>query len=174
MFLLILSEKNFIFLLNINNKHIFNFLFLKNFNFLYYFIHNYYNNTLHKNSFNYNFLKKRSLDYFDKYGFYKNNKFITNKLNNVFVTLYKHSIYKNLIRKKNINYIFLNLTNAGLYNQKFINFFYEYCFNKKNFLMLNDDYSIIYPLYKQLYNNNSLYLYKNFFFLNPINFTFKN
>lgn len=32
----------------------------------------------------------------------------------------------------------------------------------------------MYPLYSVFYGNYQLYLYKEFFFLNPINFTFKN
>lgn len=59
-------------------------------------------------------------------------------------------------------------------NKNFINFFYYLSFNKGNFIILDSEYSHIYPLYKFIYGLNTLQLYKNFFFLKPVYFTRKN
>ena len=49
-------------------------------------------------------------------------------------------------------------------NKNFINFFYSLIFNKNKFIILDSDYSHIYPLYKFIYGLNTLQLQKNFFF----------
>lgn len=66
-----------------------------------------------------------------------------------------------------------NINNYYL-NKNFLNFFYYLTFNKGNFIVLDTDYSHIYPLYKFIYGLNTLQLYKNYFFLKPIYFTRKN
>ena len=56
----------------------------------------------------------------------------------------------------------------------FFNFFYNYCFNKNNFIVLDNDYSSIYPIYRSIYGYNFLSLYKTFFFIEPKYFILKN
>lgn len=160
-----LNSNNIVF----KNNFYFSFFFLKDFNLLCYFLPKFYNNK------NYLYLQKKNFNYFNNYEvfFKKDKKIILFKLNYNFFNIYKQLLSNNLTKKKFLSHRMLNIWNINSYNIRFINFFYDYCFNKKNFLILNDDYSIIHPVYKHLYGANNLYLYKNFFFLKTVNFTFK-
>lgn len=82
-----------------------------------------------------------------------------------------------------INFFFLkksqklNIINFNFFyknNQSFFNFFYNYCLNKNNFIILDNNYNSLYPVYKHLYGYNFLYLYKSFFFVDSKNFILKN
>ena len=68
--------------------------------------------------------------------------------------------------------MFFNKNNIFL-NKSFINFFYSLTLNKNNFIILDSEYSHVYPLYKFIYGVSTLQLYKNFFFLKPVYFTRK-
>jgi hypothetical protein len=114
---------------------------------------------------------------------YRNNEYyITNKIKNKFIKpkfLLKLNSYFNIFYKdaKVIDeYSFKLMFNKDNYflNKSFLNFFYSLTFNRNNFIILDSDYSHIYPLYKFIYGLNTLQLYKNFFFLKPIYFTRKN
>lgn len=83
-------------------------------------------------------------------------------------------MFENKFIKINNNDIFLIYTYNLNVNKNFINFFFNYCFKKNNFLVLDNNYLIIYPLYKFIYGFKNVSLYKNFFFIKPVNFTFKN
>jgi hypothetical protein len=155
------------------------FFFLKNFNDLYFF-YNFYNkinfNLLASVPIKTKFLNKNLIIFqinFNKNNF-KKKQIINYKLNRYFLSFYTYSSYNNHNIKKNWHNIIYNLPLIYTFNNSFINFFYNYCFKKKNFIILNDDYHAIYPLYKFMFGINFLHIYKNFFFLKPINFTFKN
>jgi hypothetical protein len=104
----------------------------------------------------------------------KKKQIINYKLNRYFLSFYTYSSYNNQNIKKNWNSIIHNLPLIYTFNNNFINFFYNYCLKKNNFIILNDDYSIVYPLYKFIFGINFLHTYKSFFFFKPVNFTFKN
>lgn len=87
---------------------------------------------------------------------------------------YFNVFYKNLKFINNYNSMLIFNKDNIFINKNFVNFFYSLLFKKKNFIILDSDYSHIYPLYKFIYGVNSLQLYKNFFFLKPIYFTRKN
>lgn len=116
-----------------------------------------------------NFYKKN--DYYIKNKF--NHKFIKPlfyvKLNNYFNVFYKNIKFLDNYNSK----LIFNKNNSYL-NKNFLNFFYYLTFNKNNFIILDSDYSHIYPLYKYIHGLNTLQLYKNYFFLKPIYFTRKN
>jgi hypothetical protein len=59
------------------------------------------------------------------------------------------------------------------FNKNFINLFSNLTLKKNNFLILDNTYSHIFPLYKFIFGLSSLYAYKSFFFLKPIYFTQK-
>lgn len=67
-----------------------------------------------------------------------------------------------------------NLYFVYYFNKNFISFFFNLNLQKKKFLILDNHYSYIYPLYKYIFGLNTLSLYKNFFFLKPVFFTRKN
>lgn len=92
-----------------------------------------------------------------KLSIYLNNYLFFFKLDN-----FNHNIYSNN-----------NLYRVFFFNKNFISFFFDFNFYKKNFLILDVNYSYIYPLYKYIYGKNTLSLYKNYFFFKPIFFTQK-
>jgi hypothetical protein len=100
-------------------------------------------------------------------------KFISYKLSRYFLSIYTLSSKSNFFKNLSHKHIVDNSPNFYFFNKNFIDFFYYYCYTKNNFIILNDDYTSIYPLYKQIYGNNFLHIYKNFLFFKPINFTFK-
>lgn len=102
------------------------------------------------------FLKKKHF-YNLKLSIYLNNYLFFFKLNN-----FNQNIYFNT-----------NLYRIFYFNKNFVSFFFEFNFYKKNFLILDVNYSYIYPLYKYIYGKNTLSLYKNYFFFKPIFFTQK-
>lgn len=107
---------------------------------------------------------------------YKNN-FLKNKnyfniklsiyLNNYTSIFNKNFLFSKLFINSNIYYTYI-------FNKNFISFFFDFNLKKKNFLILDNNYSYVYPLYKYIFGLNTLFLYKNFFFLKPIFFTRKN
>jgi len=112
----------------------------------------------------------------------KNEFFIKNRPNNFFIkpkfflkiNSYFNVFYKTLKITNNYNFKLMYNINNYYLNKNFLNFFYYLTFNKGNFIVLDTDYSHIYPLYKFIYGLNTLQLYKNYFFLKPIYFTRKN
>lgn len=108
--------------------------------------------------------------------FYKNKIILQNinyNLNKILIKNYKIDSNSFFFKKKhyfNINSIFFNFNK----NVFFSNFFYNYCYNKKNFIILDTDFSLNFPLYRQMYGLKFLNVYKNFFFINPKNFILKN
>lgn len=159
---------NFVFTNN-NNLFYYNYFLLKNYKFIFYFLFNFNNHKLITPILSKNLYKNN--DYFIKNKI--NNKFIKPKLylklNNYFNIFYKNIKFKDIYNYK----LMFNKHNIYL-NKNFINFFYSLVLNKNNFLILDSDYSSIYPLYKFIYGSNNLELYKNYFFLKPVYFTRKN
>ena len=126
------------------------------------------NNINYKNSFNENFLLNNII-----YPKILKKKLIINyKINKYHQSMY---IYSLNLKIKNTNYIdnyfFYKLFNA---NKNFINFFYNFCYYKNNFIILDNNYEVFFPIYKLIYGKNSLGIYKKYFFFNSINFTLKN
>lgn len=114
---------------------------------------NYHFNNIYKN----NFLKNKN--YFNiKLSIY---------LNNYVFNFNKNFFLSKLFINSNIYYMYT-------FNKNFISFFFDFNLKNKNFLVLDSNYSHIYPLYKYIFGLNTLFLYKNFFFLKPIFFTRKN
>lgn len=114
---------------------------------------NYHFNNVYKN----NFLKNKN--YFNiKLSIY---------LNNYIFNFNKNFLFSKLFINSNTYYIYT-------FNKNFISFFFDFNLKKKNFLILDNNYSYVYPLYKYIFGLNTLSLYKNFFFLKPIFFTRKN
>lgn len=96
------------------------------------------------------------------------------RLNLNLISDYKLNAKNHIFLKKKLNFNLNNFLKIFYHNKHFFNFFYSYCYEKNNFLILNDSYDFIYPIYKQMYNYHSMSIYKDFFFLNPIYFTYKN
>lgn len=100
-------------------------------------------------------------------------KKINKKFSNQLITNFK---------KDSINYFFFKnfkksiLINFNFFKKNilFFNFFYNYCFKKNNFIILDNDYCSIYPIYKHIYGYKFLSIYKNFFFIEPKYFILKN
>lgn len=155
----------------INNSNLFyyNYFLLKNYKFIFYFLFDlgkfkiitpFYNKNLNKNNDYY--ITNNIVNKFIKPKFYL-------KLNNCFNVFYKNIKIVDDYKSK----LIFNKQNFFL-NKNFINFFYSLTINKNNFIVLDSEYSHIYPLYKFIYGANTLQLYKNYFFLKPIYFTRKN
>ena len=144
---------------NKNNLFHYNYFLIKNYRFIFYFLFKLknfefltpkLNNYLHDYS---DFSVKNNLD--NKY----TRRNVLKKLNNYFIIFYKNTKFIN-----HHSYQLVFNTNNVFINRNFINFFYSLTFNKTNFIMLDSDYSHIYPLYKFMYGVNTLQIYKNFFF----------
>lgn len=150
------------------NYFYFNYFILKNYEHIFYFLFYLYK---------FNFISPQ----LNKFLIIKNDYFIENNKNctNVSPIFYKkfntyfNSFYKR-VDKKNYYSSYIH-TNKDIYNfnKNFINFFYSLTFNKNKFIILDTDYSYIYPLYKFIYGINTLQLQKYFFFIKPIYFTRK-
>lgn len=106
-----------------------------------------------------------------KNNFLKNKNYFNIKLS-IFLNNYIFNFNKNFLFSK----LFINSNTYYIYtfNKNFISFFFDFNLKKKNFLILDNNYSYVYPLYKYIFGLNTLSLYKNFFFLKPIFFTRKN
>jgi hypothetical protein len=134
------------------------YVFFKNFQFKNssFFYKNIDNDYILSNNYKKIFLKKKYF-YNLKLSVYLNNYLFYFKLNN---------------SNQNIHFN-NNLYRVFFFNKTFISFFFDFNFFKKNFLILDVNYSYIYPLYKHIYGKNTLSLYKNYFFFKPIFFTQK-
>lgn len=116
-----------------------------------------------KNNFNFNSIYKKN--------FLKNKNYFNIKLS-IYLNNYKSNFNNDFyFLKLNIN---SNTYYSYIFNKNFISFFFDFNLKKKNFLILDNNYSYAYPLYKYIFGLNTLYFYKNFFFLKPIFFTRKN
>lgn len=102
------------------------------------------------------------------------NKFIFYKINIYLISILKNNSNNNLFKYKNTNTLVNLFFQNFFYINNFTNFFYNYSLNKNNFIILNNDYFLIYPLYKFLFGEKFINIYKEFLFVKPVNFTFKN
>ena len=167
---LILSNRFFITKTDFNY---YNFYLIKNYFFIFYFLHTF---SFNKNKDFKNFYNKNILNLkLNNINISSKTQFTFNlKLTNYFVTFLKN-VYRNN-KNNNINFIHLNNNLYYLYffNKNFFSFFFNFNFYKNNFLILDTNYSYIYPLYKYVFGVNTLSMYKTFFFIKPIYFTHKN
>lgn len=168
-------------MLNINNFIIF---FFKKENFYLYFNFFIFNDInillffikLNKNN---SIVIKKEIYFYESNINFKFKSFFFIKLNKNFNVLSSNYIFfKNQpffskrVNFKNKNYFY------------FDNFFYKYLLNfskivynltivKSNFLILDNQYNYIFPLYNYMYSQNSISSLKEYFFIKPIYFTFK-
>lgn len=124
--------------------------------------------------YSYFFLKKNNYSIkIDINKLSKNNSNVFNiKLINYFNIFFTY-FSKNYFWSKFNNYPNNNLHYTHIFNKNFISFFFSFNIKKNNFLILDSNYSHIFPLYKYIFGLNALILQKNFFFLKPIYFTQK-
>lgn len=159
-----------------NNKFFYyNIYLIKYYYYVYYYL--YYQLNLNGENFinDYHFFKRVSFKINTELenNFNKTHKTVNFKLSNFFVTF-----LKNTLNSKENRYFFSNYNHniRNFYfnsNSNFINFFLNFTLKKNNFLILDNDYSHIFPLYKFIHGKNTLDFYKTFFFLKPIFFTRK-
>lgn len=110
----------------------------------------------------------------NKNNFFKNKNNLFNLKISIYLNSYSQTFYKKRIFKNPFILTNLNLYFIYIFNKNFVSFFFNFNFEKKNFLILDTNYSYIFPLYKYIFGVNTLHFYKNFFFLKPIYFTHKN
>lgn len=170
----------------LKKNHIFfyNYFLLKNYYYIFfYYFNSNFNNSLknldylnHTNCNSIYFLNKNTSNIKQKliFNFTCKNKNINIKFSNYFGNFLKKTYFF-----KNVKNMFFDIGydhfyfKQFYYNKNFINFFSSYVFRKNNFLLLDSDYSHIFPLYKFIFGSASLHMHKNFFFLKPIYFTRK-
>lgn len=172
---------NFIFLKK-NHIIFYNYFLLKNYYYIYFYNFNNFNTKVDLNIFDHT--RCESPYFFERNNykikhtlfsnFIKKNKSINIKFSNYFNQFLKKTYnfknVKNVFFDTGLNHQFVNQFNL---NKNFINFFPNYIFNKNNFLLLDNEYSHIYPIYKFIFGASYLHLHKNFFFLKPVYFTRK-
>ena len=127
-------------------------------------------NVFNKNNNNFFLLSKTN-----NLNLLKTNNFkqINFKLSSILFSSFKNDSVSFFFKKKFNNNTLSNFLFLKQ-NFYFFNFFYNYCLYKNNFIILDSNYSSLYPLYKHLYGYNHLSLYKSFFFIEPKNFVLKN
>lgn len=172
---------NFIFLKK-NHILFYNYFLLKNYYYIYFYCFNNFNNNLSLDIFKHH--NCESTYFFERNSYkIKHNLFLNftnkNKSINIKFSNYFNYFLKKTYNFKNVKKVFFDLGSNHHFNtqfnlnKSFINFFPNYIFNKNNFLLLDNEYSHIYPIYKFIFGASYLQLHKNFFFLKPIYFTRK-
>lgn len=110
---------------------------------------------------------------------FKLKSFFFIKLNKKFNILLSKNVYfknqpffsKKIILNENSFFYFDNFFYKHLLN--FSNIVYSLTVHKSNFLILDNQYSYIYPLYNYMYSYNSVSSLKEYFFIKPLYFTYK-
>jgi hypothetical protein len=149
----------------------YNFFLIRHYSLIFYFINAGYNSNFLKNtSLDNKFLNVNNytINNTNKVRIYTNSKYTNVKIINYFNTYFSVTKKYKIGQISEFNgYYFLKL------NKSFINFFFNLSFSKKNFLILDNDYSHIFPLYKFIFGVYALNLYKSFFLMKPVYFTHK-
>lgn len=101
----------------------------------------------------------------------------TKTLSSLFLSRYSLKVNKNYIdssfNRKNFNIYYLNKSSLKVYN-KFLNSLYYLSVNNFGFIILDDNYKNLAPLYNYIYSEKNLMTYKNFFFVKKNYFTYYN
>jgi hypothetical protein len=163
---------SFIYLFNKDrNFFYFNYFLIKNYNLLfYYFLFN--NNNIN----NKKLLLNKTVNFSKKNFKYKNYFFLyLTKYINFFLVkevYYQHNSFINSMRLGNNVYFSFNTFFLKFF-KSFYNMFYYLVFNNYNYLILDCEYKFVFPLYNYIFEKKDLVIYKDFFFLKPKVFTYK-
>lgn len=149
-----LYSKNF-------NFYFHNFFFIKNFNNLFYFNFELKNVINLEKNYNYKFKKNNFLFFFKSSSFLFNFKYSLN-VNREYIN--------DVIKFNKVNFYKLNNVSFKIY-KKFLSAFYFSSINNFNFVVLDDNYKNLLPLYNYVYSEKNLMTYKKYFFVNKNYFT---
>ena len=165
-----LNTNNFILFFFKKNNFYLNFFFFNNINILLFLLKVDKNNNIffkkeiHNNNINFSFKLKN-------FFFIKINKnfniFLSNR-----VFFKNQPFFLKHVDLNNHNFFYFDKF-FQKYLMNFSNIIYNLTIKKDNFLILDNQYNYIYPLYNYTYSQVSINMFKEFFFVKPLYFTYK-